>query len=150
VSSPISDALDDLPMPKEMLEETPARENVSEGTQSRPAKIRKHASKGQSARRHHRSPRSLLVEQQPSVEIRTASGPFNLFASPNFAFERRPFWNNDFQTSVDTNRGRCERGYDCGREVHSCKRLKKPTLRNFGNQSRMLEEIRRQSGTGYT
>jgi len=117
VSSPISDALDDLPMPKEMLEETPARENISEGTQSRPAKIRKHASKGQSVRRHHRSPRSLQVEQQPGVEIRTASGPFNLFASPNFAFERRPFWNSDFQTSVDTNRGRCERGYDCGRDV---------------------------------
>lgn len=116
-SSPISDALDDLPMPKEVLEQTPARETVSESTQSRRAKIRKHASKGQSVRRHHRSPRSMQVEQQPSVEIRTASGPFNLFASPNFAFERRPFWNNDFQTSVDTNRGRCERGYDCGRDV---------------------------------
>ena len=116
-SSPISDALDDLPMPKEVLEQTPARETVSESTQSRRAKIRKHASKGQSVRRHHRSPRSMQVEQQPSVEIRTASGPFNLFASPNFAFERRQFWNSDFQTSADTNRGRCERGYDCGRDV---------------------------------
>jgi hypothetical protein len=117
VSSPISDALDDLPMPKEVLEQTPARETVSESTQSRRAKIRKHASKGQSVRRHHRSPRSMQVEQQPSVEIRTASGPFDLFASPNFAFERRQFWNSDFPTSADTNRGRCERGYDCGRDV---------------------------------
>ena len=114
-SSPISDALDDLPMPKEMLEQ--ARETVSESTQSRRAKIRKHASKGQSVRRHHRSPRSLQVEQQPSVEIRTASGPFNLFATPNFAFERRQFWNSDFPTSADIRRGRCERGYDCGRDV---------------------------------
>jgi hypothetical protein len=116
-SSPISDALDDLPMPKEMVAQTPARETVSETTQSRRAKIRKHASKGQSVRRHHRSPRSMQVEQQPSVEIRTASGPFDLFASPNFAFERRQFWNSDFPTSADTNRGRCERAYDCGRDV---------------------------------
>jgi hypothetical protein len=115
-SSPISDALDDLPMPKEMLEQTPARETVSESTQSRRAKIRKHASKEQSVRRHHRSPRSLQVEQQPSVEYRAASG-FNLFATPNFAFERRQFWNSDVETSADTSRGRCERGYDCGRDV---------------------------------
>lgn len=116
-SSPISDALDDLPLPKEMLEQTPVRENVSEGTQSRHAKIRKHASKGQSVRHRYRSPRSLQVEQQPSFEIRTASGPFNLFASPNFAFERRQFWNSDFQTSADNNRGRCERRSDCARGV---------------------------------
>jgi hypothetical protein len=114
-SPPISDALDDLPMPEEMLEQAPAREKVSESTQSRRAKIRKHASKGQSVRRHLRAPRSLQVEQQPSVDVRTASGPFNLFASPNFAFERRQFWNSDFQTSADSNRGRC--GYECGRDV---------------------------------
>jgi hypothetical protein len=116
-SFPISDAREDLPMPKEVSEQPLARKTVSEVTQPRRAKSRKHASKTQSVRRHHRSPPPQQAERQTAVDARMAGGPFNLSASPNFAFERRQFWHSDFQINADANRGRCDRGFDCGRDV---------------------------------
>jgi hypothetical protein len=116
-SSTASDARDELPMAKEVLEQPLTHENISEGTQPRLADARKHVSKSRSARRHHRSSPSRYVEHRTGVDVRAAGGPVDLFASPNFAFERRPFWSSNFQTSVDTGRDRCERGFDCGRDV---------------------------------
>jgi hypothetical protein len=121
-SAPTSlpDALDDVSAPTEVLSEQPlAQQTVSSVTQPRRVKTRKHVSRSHRAtvRHHHKLPPSQQTAQQAAVDVHSANMPFNLFASPNFAFERKQFWNGDFRSNADSNRGRCERGSDCGRAM---------------------------------
>ena len=123
-SAPASlpNALDDVSAPSSapsgVLPEQPsAQHTVSSVTQ--PRRVRKHVSKNHRAtvRHHHRLSRLQQIEQQASVDAYSANSPFNFFASPNFAFERKQFWNSDLQSDADSNRGRCGRGSDCGRAM---------------------------------
>ena len=117
--TPVPDALDDAPAAEALSEQPLAHQTISSVTQPRRVKSRKHVSKSRSAavRRHHRLQSLQQTERQAYVDARFANMPFNLFASPNFAFERKQFWNSDFQSNADGNRGRCERGSDCGRAM---------------------------------
>jgi hypothetical protein len=118
--TPLPDALDDVPAPAEALSEQPlAHQTVSSVAQPRRVKLRRHVSRSHSAavRHRHRLQPLQQTERQAYVDARFANMPFNLFASPNFAFERKQFWSSDFQSNADSNRGRCERGSDCGRAM---------------------------------
>jgi len=110
--------VDEVPPPTEVLsEKTPAQQTVLPEMQPRHVKARKHAAKFHSAalRRHHRLPPSQQIERQADLDEHSTSTPFNLFASPNFAFERKQFWSSDLQNNTDSNRWRCESGSACGR-----------------------------------
>ena len=105
----LADTSEDAPAPTEALsEQTSAHQNVLPETQSRRAKARKHTARVHSAavRRHHRLPPSLQTEHQADLEAYSTSTPFSLFASPNFAFERKQFWSGDLQSSTDGNKWR--------------------------------------------
>jgi hypothetical protein len=118
VPTSLPDALEDVPAATEVLpEQAPAHQTVLPATQPRRVKARKHIAKVHSAavRRHHRLPPLQQTEHQADIDAHSASLPFNLFASPNFAFERKQFWSSDLQSSTESNRWRCERGSDCGR-----------------------------------
>jgi hypothetical protein len=114
----LPDTLEEVPAPTEVLsEKTAAHQAVLSETQPRHAKARKHTAKFHSAavRRHHRLPSSQQTDRQADLDAHSASMPFNLFASPNFAFERKQFWSSDLQSNTDSNWWRCERGSICGR-----------------------------------
>jgi hypothetical protein len=96
-----------------------AHQTVSSVTQPRRIKARKHVSRAHSAalKRHYKLQPLQQTERQIYVDAGWTNTPFNLFASPNFAFERKQFWSSDFQSNADSNRGRCERESDCGRAM---------------------------------
>jgi hypothetical protein len=74
-------------------EQSPAQRAVAPTTQQRRVNIRKHPPKScRSAviRRHRLAPTQKA--EQTDIDARLASVPFNLFAGPNFAFERKQFW----------------------------------------------------------
>jgi hypothetical protein len=117
-----SNAVDELPAPKEEVSREVAEHESGVATrQPKRVKTHKHATKSRSLamKRHHKSLSSARAEIQAQLDARPSSlpsTPFNFFASPNFAFERKQFWSSDFQTNADTTRGRCDRSFDCGRE----------------------------------
>jgi hypothetical protein len=116
-SASLSDTLE-VPAPTGVLsEKTAAHRAILSETQPRYTKARKHIAKlhGAAVRRHHRLPSSQQIERQGDLDAHSASMPFNLFASPNFAFERKQFWSSDLQSNTDSNWWRCERGSICGR-----------------------------------